>query len=46
MIIVKSVYVAIVTEHYFGIFKQTELLDLYVALDKKKRELIKNYLIL
>lgn len=44
--IVKGVRTAIVTQHYFGIFEQDELLDLYASLDKQKRELIKQYLIL
>lgn len=43
--IVKGVRTAIVTQHYFGIFEQDELLDLYASLDKQKRELIKQYLI-
>ena len=44
--IVKGVRTAIVTQHYFGIFEQNELLDLYASLDKEKRELFKQYLIL
>lgn len=44
--IVKSVRTAIVTEHYFTIFEQDELLDLYANLDKTKRELVKQYLTL
>ena len=44
--IVKGVRTAIVTKHYFGIFEQDELLDLYADLNKEKRELIKKYLIL
>lgn len=44
--IVKGVRTAIVTQHYFGVFEQDELLDLYASLDKQKRELIKQYLIL
>lgn len=43
--IVKGVRTAIVTQHYFGIFEQNELLDLYASLDKEKRELFKKYLI-
>ena len=42
----KGVRAAIVTQHYFGIFEQNELLDLYASLDKEKRELFKQYLIL
>ena len=44
--IVKGVRTAIVTQHYFGIFEQDELLDLYASLEKEKRELIKQYLVL
>lgn len=44
--VVKGVKTVIVTEHYFGFFEQSELLDLYVTLDNEKRELIKKYLIL
>lgn len=44
--IVKGVRTAIVTEHYFAIFEQDELLDLYADLDKTKRELVKQYLTL
>ena len=44
--IVKGVRTAIVTKHYFAIFEQDELLDLYANLNKEKRELIKKYLIL
>lgn len=44
--IVKGVRTAIVTEHYFGIFNQDELLDLYAELDKEKRQLFKNYLVI
>ena len=44
--VVKGVRTAIITEHYFGIFNQDELLDLYADLDKNKRELIKQYLTL
>lgn len=44
--IVKGVRTAIVTEKYFGIFEQDELLDLYVSLSKEKREVIKQYLTL
>lgn len=43
--IVKGVRTAIVTQHYFGIFEQDELLDLYADLDKEKRQLIKQYLV-
>lgn len=42
--IVKGVRTAIVTEYYFSLFEQDELLDLYASLDKEKRELIKKYL--
>ena len=42
--IVKGVRTAIVTTHYFYIFNQDELLDLYASLDKQKRALIKQYL--
>lgn len=42
--IVKNVRIAIVTEHYFAIFQEDELLDLYADLDKDKRVLIKKYL--
>ena len=44
--IVKGVRTAIVTTHYFYIFNQDELLDLYASLNKQKRALIKQYLIL
>lgn len=44
--IVKGVRTAITTKHYFGIFNQDELLDLYADLDKSKRELVKQYLTL
>ena len=44
--IVKGVRTAIITEHYFGIFEQDELLDLYAELDKEKRQLIKQYLVI
>lgn len=43
--IVKGVRTAIVTQHYFCIFEQDELLDLYANLDKEKRQLIKQYLV-
>ena len=42
--IVKNVRIAIVTEHYFAIFSEDELLDLYADLNKEKRVLIKQYL--
>ena len=42
--IVKNVRVAVVTQHYFAIFSEDELLDLYADLDKEKRVLIKKYL--
>ena len=42
--IVKNVRTAIVTEHYFGMLEQDELLDLYASLDKDKRALIKKLL--
>lgn len=44
--VVKGVRTAITTEHYFGIFNQDELLDLYADLDKSKRELVKQFLTL
>lgn len=44
--IVKGVRTAIVTEHYFAMFEQDELLDLYAELNKEKRVLIKKYLTL
>ena len=44
--IVKGVRTAIVTEHYFGIFEQDELLDLYADLDKQKRQLLKKHLVI
>lgn len=44
--IVKGVRTAIVTQHYFGIFEQDELLDLYAELDKEKRQLLKKYLVI
>lgn len=44
--IVKGVRTAIITEHYFGIFDQDELLDLYADLNKEKRQLLKNYLVI
>lgn len=44
--IVKGVRTAIVTEHYFGIFEQDELLDIYAEFDKEKRQLFKNYLVI
>ena len=44
--IVKGVRTAIITSHYFGIFEQDELLDLYAELNKEKRQLIKQYLII
>ena len=44
--IVKGVKTAIVTKHYFAMFEQDELLDLYAELDKEKRVLIKQYLTL
>lgn len=44
--IVKGVRTAIVTQHYFGIFEQNELLDLYANLDREKRQLIKQFLVL
>lgn len=44
--IVKGVRTAIVTEHYFAIFEQDELLDLYASLNTKKRALVKEYLTL
>lgn len=43
--IVKGVRTAIVTEHYFGIFEQDELLDIYADLSKEKRQLLKKYLV-
>ena len=43
--IVKGVRTTIVTHHYFGIFEQDELLDLYADLDIEKRQLIKQYLV-
>ena len=42
--IVKNVRTAVVTEHYFGMLEQDELLDLYASLDKDKRALIKKLL--
>ena len=42
--IVKNVRTAIVTEHYFGMLEQDELLDLYASLNKDKRALIKKLL--
>lgn len=42
--IVKGVRTAIVTKHYFAMFEQDELLDLYAELDREKRVLIKQYL--
>ncbi len=42
--IVKGVRTAIITTHYFAIFEQNELLDLYADLDKSKRELVKKFL--
>lgn len=44
--IVKGVRTAIVTNHYFAMFEMDELLDLYANLDKEKRILIKDYLVL
>ena len=44
--VTKGVTTAIITDNYFGIFNQAELLDLYADLNKEKRELIKNFLIL
>lgn len=44
--VVKGVKTAIVTKHYFGIFEQDELLDLYADLTKEKRQLLKNYLVI
>ncbi|MGN0993225.1 MAG: transposase [Bacilli bacterium] len=44
--IVKGVRTAVVTKHYFAMFEQDELLDLYAELDKEKRVLIKQYLTL
>lgn len=44
--IVKEVRTAIVTKHYFGLFEQEELLDLYAELSKEKRQLIKQYLVI
>lgn len=44
--IVKGVRTAIVTQHYFGIFEQDELLDLYAELEKEKRQLLKKYLVI
>ena len=44
--VVKGVRTAIVTKHYFGLFEQEELLDLYAELDKEKRQLIKQYLVI
>lgn len=44
--IVKGVRTAIITSHYFGIFEQDELLDLYAELNKEKRQLIKQYLVI
>ena len=44
--IVKGVRTAVITKHYFAVFEQDELLDLYVELSKEKRGLIKNYLTL
>lgn len=44
--IVKGVRTAIITKHYFGIFEQDELLDLYANLDKEKRQLLKKYLVI
>lgn len=42
--IVKGVRTAIITTHYFAIFEQDELLDLYANLDKDKRQLVKQFL--
>lgn len=42
--IVKNVKTAIVTNHYFALFDQEELLDLYAELSKEKRTLIKDFL--
>lgn len=44
--IVKGVRTAIVTKHYFAMFEQDELLDLYAELSKEKRVSIKGYLTL
>lgn len=44
--VTKGVTTAIITDNYFAIFNQAELLDLYADLSKEKRELIKNFLIL
>ena len=44
--VTKGVTTAIITDNYFGIFNQAELLDLYADLNKEKRELIKKFLIL
>lgn len=44
--IVKGVRTAIVVNDYFAIFAQDELLDLYVELNKQKREQLKSLLIL
>lgn len=42
--IVKGVRTAIATEHFFGIFEQDELLDIYANLPKDKRQTFKEYL--
>lgn len=44
--IVKGVRTAVITTHYFAIFEQDELLDLYADLDKSKRALFKQFLTL
>ena len=44
--IVKGVRTAITTKHYFGIFNQDELLDLYADLDKKDNRINLPFLIL
>ena len=42
----QEIRTAIITSHYFGIFEQYELLDLYAELNKEKRQLIKQYLVI
>ena len=44
--IVKGVRTAIVTKRYFAIFEQEELLDLYAELNKEKRKLLKQFLVI
>lgn len=44
--VVKGVKTALVTKHYFGLYDQGELLDLYLQIDDDKRQQIKQHLVI